>query len=425
MRTIFDESHRKRFLWLFGFLIIFHPASSSHAGTNYDAVDRHALHAPPEVSRSIPVLAHYLTDPFSLDDEKSRAIFRWVAENINYDVKGFFSGKIEHETSGDVLKSRKAVCEGYSGLFEQLARAAGLEVVSISGFAKGYGYSSGGKIPDKSNHAWNAVKIEGEWKLLDCTWGAGHVGDQRDYVRKFTPHYFFTPPPEFIYDHFPEDSCWQLLEKPLRRQEFQSLVYLRPKYFEMGMYGISESAGVIRSNGEVIIHVQAPRNVLCMGTLQQKEKTLRENFVFVQRINMLFEIRIQPPEPGDYIFHLFAKGREEEGAYEWAAEYLIHAEKVQDAKNGYPQVFQEFDEHGCSLLSPFQAVLPPGLPAIFRIKVPGAEEAAVIINKDWMPLKKRGDVFEGAVSVRKGAVRLCAKFPGRKDFAVLLEYRGS
>ena len=397
----------------------------SFAGASrYDAIDRHALSASPEASRSIPVLAKYLTDPFSRDDEKARAIFRWVAENIDYDVKGFFSGRIKRESSGNVLKSRKAVCEGYSGLFEQLARAAGLEVVSISGYAKGYGYSSGGKIPDRTNHAWNAVKIGGEWKLLDCTWGAGHVGDQHDFIRKFTPHYFFTTPSEFIYDHLPEDPRWQLLEKPITRDEFQSLVYLRPKYFEIGMHDISEPAGTIRSNGETIINLQAPPNVLCMGILQQKGKKLRENFVFVQRIDTTFEIRIQPPERGDYIFHLFAKGREEEGAYEWAAEYSIHAENVPGEKNGYPQVFQEFDEHGCALMSPFQAMLSPGVPSIFRIKVPDTDEVVVIINEDWIPLKKRGDVFEGRVNIRKGAVRVGAKFSGRKDFAVLLEYRG-
>ena len=397
----------------------------SFAGASrYDAIDRHALSASPEASRSIPVLAKYLTDPFSRDDEKARAIFRWVAENIDYDVKGFFSGRIKRESSGNVLKSRKAVCEGYSGLFEQLARAAGLEVVSISGYAKGYGYSSGGKIPDRTNHAWNAVKIGGKWKLLDCTWGAGHVDDQREYVRKFTPHYFFTPPSEFIYDHFPEDPHWQLLEKPVSRDEFRLLVYLRPKYFEIGMHDISEPAGTIRSNGETIINLQAPPNALCMGTLQQKGKKLRENFVFVQRIDTTFEIRIQPPERGDYIFHLFAKNREEEGAYEWAAEYSIHAEKVPNEKNGYPQVFQEFDEHGCALKSPFQAMLSPGVPSIFRIKVPDADKAVIVMGQDWIPLKKRGDAFEGTVNIRKGAVRLCAKFPGRKDFAVLLEYRG-
>lgn len=425
MRIVLKQSHKNRSLWLFVFCIrLLSTDISSAAGSKYDAADRHALHAPPEASRSIPALAKYLTDPFSRDDEKARVIFRWVAENIDYDVKGFFSGKIDRESSGDILKSRKAVCEGYSGLFEQLARAAGLEVVSISGYAKGYGYSSGGKIPDRTNHAWNAVKIGGAWKLLDCTWGAGHVGDQREYVRKFTPHYFFTPPSEFIYDHFPEDPRWQLLEKPVTRDEFRSLVYLRPKYFEMEMHGISDPAGTIRSNGETIITLQAPPNVLCMGTLQQKGKKLRENFVFVQRVGATFEIRIQPPEHGDYIFHLFAKSREEEGAYEWAAEYSIHAENVPDEKNGYPQVFQEFDEHGCVLMSPFQAMLSPGVPSIFRIKVPDADEVVVIINEDWTPLKKRGDVFEGTVNIRKGAVRVGAKLPGRKDFAVLLEYRG-
>jgi hypothetical protein len=74
-----------------------------------------------------------------------------------------------------------AVCEGYAGLFAALALKAGLEAMVCSGASKGFGHAPlqpGEPVPPyKSTHAWNAVKIDnGEWKLIDPCWGAGHIG---------------------------------------------------------------------------------------------------------------------------------------------------------------------------------------------------------------------------------------------------------
>lgn len=61
--------------------------------------------------------------------------------------------------------------------------------------------------PKSSNHAWNAVKIDnGEWKLIDPCWGAGHVeGAGRPYQRSFNPTKFTETNEEFGLSHFPSD----------------------------------------------------------------------------------------------------------------------------------------------------------------------------------------------------------------------------
>jgi transglutaminase/protease-like cytokinesis protein 3 len=46
----------------------------------------------------------------------------------------------------------------------------------IVGYSKGIGYQHGEAIL-KDDHAWNVVKIFGEWFLLDVTWsGCREVG---------------------------------------------------------------------------------------------------------------------------------------------------------------------------------------------------------------------------------------------------------
>ena len=70
-----------------------------------------------------------------------------------------------------MLRRRKAVCSGYAALFEHLAREAGLEAVTIRGHSKGF--MAGTHQDSELNHAWNAVKIEGQWRLLTAPGAPG------------------------------------------------------------------------------------------------------------------------------------------------------------------------------------------------------------------------------------------------------------
>ena len=51
-----------------------------------------------------------------------------------------------------------------------MCKALGLEYVLISGYSKGTSYFDG-QMPTKTNHAWNAVKIDSQYYLIDSTWG--------------------------------------------------------------------------------------------------------------------------------------------------------------------------------------------------------------------------------------------------------------
>lgn len=199
-------------------------------------IDAHALAAPADVEISPQRLVRYLVHAARTDAEKARAIFRWIADRIDYDLNAYFSGALEKTDSSDVLTRRSAVCDGYATLFEQLARQAGLEVVSIAGYAKAYAYFAG-KAIDKPNHAWNAVRIEGQWRLIDATWGAGYVRDGH-YVKALTEAFFLAPPEQMMFSHFPQDERWQLQSiGNLSKREFEALPTLEPAFFHTGIAG--------------------------------------------------------------------------------------------------------------------------------------------------------------------------------------------
>src|SRR5262249_47757666 len=155
-------------------------------------------------------LAAYLMRPARTERDKARAIYRWVTDRIAYDVDGYMLGKRGDNTAEGAFRTRKVVCEGYANLFERLCRHAGLEAVNLLRVARGPGLGDPLDVT-RPNHAWNAVRLDGRWHLLDATWGAGSPGPMGAYDKQFEEFFFLTPPDLFVFSHYPMDPQWQLL----------------------------------------------------------------------------------------------------------------------------------------------------------------------------------------------------------------------
>ena len=194
------------------------------------AIDAHVLAAPASDESDRKLLVAYLTEGLHSDTEKVRAIYRWITDRISYDANAFLSGRMEDMSVDDVMKKRLSVCFGYSNLFEKMTKEAGIEVKSISGYAKAYGTSQGQHF-DKPNHAWNAVRINGSWFLVDTTWGAGYIKDGQ-FKKEMSEAFFLTPPEQFVFSHFPADEQWQLQSTShLSQRDFENLPQIEPTFF--------------------------------------------------------------------------------------------------------------------------------------------------------------------------------------------------
>ncbi|MEL6561620.1 MAG: transglutaminase domain-containing protein, partial [Bacteroidota bacterium] len=155
-----------------------------------------------------------------------RAIYIWITHNISYDVAQLDDRnkrrfKSNQESINYTLRSKRAICSGYSALFHEMATHAGVEVFTISGY-KRYpdGYAS------NLSHAWNGVHLKsGEWRLLDATWDAGHTtfdaNNKKKFVRHFDDEYFLAEPKVFIRDHVPFDPIWQFLMTPVSHESLK------------------------------------------------------------------------------------------------------------------------------------------------------------------------------------------------------------
>lgn len=162
-------------------------------------------------------IMHHFPDTLN----RLRTAYLWVSSNIRYDCEGL-QNKNSRWALDSVLLSRKAVCAGYVNVFRNLCESAGVECVDVGGYGRS-GFSNLLVNADSfaSNHTWNAVKVGGEWKLIDVTWASGYTDED---CGSFTFHrndwYFCADPRRFVWDHFPRDSSWQLLSEPISWQEF-------------------------------------------------------------------------------------------------------------------------------------------------------------------------------------------------------------
>jgi len=208
---------------LYILLLIIFFATNGVTAQSYTLADEHARSI--AKTRNLEQLSAKLTSPFTDTILKYRAIYTWIAENIKYDCQAFHNPEKGAYLAEDVLRKGKSVCSGYSSLFEELCKRSGLECVTIDGWSKSDYGSIGRKFSPQPSHAWNAIKIDGEWKLCDPTWGAGYIeGNCEKFNKKFEDFFFCSPPSLFALQHYPKDTSW-FLGANISKQEFQELPF--------------------------------------------------------------------------------------------------------------------------------------------------------------------------------------------------------
>lgn len=208
----------------------------SYAQTNYEKADSIALSFT-ESYETVQELAQKLTAQLTSDEEKARVFFMWIANNVRYDCRKFhnpvkpeFKARTEEELREKInnwkeeqnlktAKRKRGICEDYSQLFKALCDEISLDAVAIHGNARDFHRPN--RSSHNNSHAWNAVKINDNWHLLDATWAAGHTDPKvTKFFRRISPGFFFTPPGWFAQNHLPEEEKWQLLDNPISEKDF-------------------------------------------------------------------------------------------------------------------------------------------------------------------------------------------------------------
>ena len=183
---------------------------------------------PPAAEASIESVGRHLAREVKDPHQLVKALHDYVADRIEYDVPSYLARNIPPQNAEAVFAARKGVCAGYSLLLRALGKAAGVDFIYVVGQSR----SDGGDV-DGQGHAWNAVRIGGQWYLVDATWDAGYLDGDR-FAKQYSSDYLLTPPKVFGLNHLPEDDKWQLRDKPMSRGEFIRQPNVRPMLYAKG-----------------------------------------------------------------------------------------------------------------------------------------------------------------------------------------------
>ena len=117
------------------------------------------------VAGKVNSIVNALITPEMSDYTRALVLHDWLIYNANYDYT------YTHYDAAGVLLYGSGVCDSYARAYLMLCTAAGLECMIVTGTA------------GSESHAWNLVKVGGEWYHVDCTWDDPNEGgwERHDY----------------------------------------------------------------------------------------------------------------------------------------------------------------------------------------------------------------------------------------------------
>ncbi|WP_439130406.1 transglutaminase domain-containing protein [Polaribacter sp.] len=228
---------------------------------NYDKVDAKVLNYPR--FSNVEELAKQIDNDFTLDAEKARAAFFWLAKNIRYNLKEYYNPKqryysfrysseaekvqklqaIKDKLVETTFRNKTGVCEEYAQSFKKICDLLGIESQVIKGYVRNSAREIG-QIPNTTNHAWNAVKLNEKWVILDATWAAGFERNGK-WIRQFNNYFFDMPKTKIFKTHFPDDSIWVLRFGRMTLQEFYKQPIYDDSFLQRNTELLTPKSGII------------------------------------------------------------------------------------------------------------------------------------------------------------------------------------
>jgi transglutaminase/protease-like cytokinesis protein 3 len=172
---------------------------------------------PDSVTRTVETFANYLSLTCKSDEEIARTLYSWLGINMYYDLDLIETPQEYYTTDDNVKKTlvtRRGVCQNYADVFTAVLSRLKIPVFNVPGYTK-----TNNQIDTTAGHVWNAVKLKQNWYLFDPTWGGGYVRFER-YHKRFSMKYCMASPDSMILDHMPYDPVWELMEYPVKHDEF-------------------------------------------------------------------------------------------------------------------------------------------------------------------------------------------------------------
>ena len=285
-------------------------------------------------------------------------IFYWIVRNIQYDTGAHISGRCADQSPSKVFQNRKGISSGYASLYKYLCDQLQMSCQIISGYTKGYKFENCIGAPTEIDHTWNAVEIDHHWYLIESSWGAGYLNEQRIFQHKPSSYYFFPRPNEMIYHHLPEDDQWQLLQIPIKMKQYLEMPHLHPLYFYLNIELISprnqSHLNLISGKSYALVLLKAPPDVHLVADLELNNQIIDggSSIVF-DKSQQIYRCYFSPINTGRHKIYLYGKiGDSDIGEYRSVLDFVLDVKRMPRNSISFPKTWKTFSDFNVEVISP-------------------------------------------------------------------------
>jgi transglutaminase/protease-like cytokinesis protein 3 len=162
---------------------------------------------------NVAQITEKITATFSSNEDKARAIYYWIANNIEIDPAATKKNDVRNTEPEKVILARKATPLSFSLLFQEMCSDVKIRCLSVDGYVKNFASEINEK-PDEKNYSWNVVQLGQSpqtWYYVDACRASGYLDNkQTKFTKSFTSQFFFADKKLFNLMYFPDNMAWQL-----------------------------------------------------------------------------------------------------------------------------------------------------------------------------------------------------------------------
>ncbi|EAW14766.1 putative SH3 domain protein (Cyk3) [Aspergillus clavatus NRRL 1] len=239
---------------------------------NLNLVDKSArfVNSLPPMTNPMSLAQGYVCRPYKSDVQRLRAIFTWVSEKIAWDEP-------VEEIGVDlkrILQTRRGSPQEVAFLVKEMCTAVGLHADVVQGFLKSPGELFELDSLSRPNHWWNAVLVDGEWRIIDCSLASPTNPMRNQFVTTNSAAaeswYFLARPLEICYTHVPLYPEEQHICPPVSPDVLLALPAACPPYFKMNLQFPDYDTSLVRIEGLEVLQIRllVPPDVECAAEVE-------------------------------------------------------------------------------------------------------------------------------------------------------------
>jgi len=229
------------------------------------------LQSVPSMISTAALAQNYLCRQYRNDVQRLRAIFTWMAERIAWEEA--FAGDADTRRA---VSTRRACSEEIALAVYEMCATIGIQSEVVQGYLKAPGETL---VPDmlaNPNHWWNAVIIDGEWRMMDCSLANPTHPRRSAYTSASSQAaegwYFLARPTELCYTHIPLYAEQQHLAPAVSHDILAALPCACPAYYRHSLELANYDTSILHlDNLEMThLHLHVPEDTECVAEMTVK-----------------------------------------------------------------------------------------------------------------------------------------------------------